>query len=118
MAAGGGRGAAKTHLPTNEAALKQLALTHELPGLVLEHRWVRAEQSWGQVLTTDTAGRRSCQHVTQKYVCSSGAECFACQHTYAVRPCTGHAELAACACTRHPVRLHVQVHSERDEQVD
>lgn len=38
--AGGGRGAAKTHLPTNEAALKQLATKHELPGLVLEHRCV------------------------------------------------------------------------------
>lgn len=37
---GGGRRAAKTHLPTNEAALKQLAAYHELPGLVLEHRWV------------------------------------------------------------------------------
>lgn len=40
--AGGGRGAAKTHLPTNEAALKQLAVKHELPGLVLEHRCVHA----------------------------------------------------------------------------
>lgn len=35
---GGGRGAAKTHLPTNEAALKQLAASHDLPGLVLENR--------------------------------------------------------------------------------
>jgi hypothetical protein len=38
--AGGGRGAAKTHLPTNEATLKQLAQVHQLPALVLEHRWV------------------------------------------------------------------------------
>jgi hypothetical protein len=39
VTAGGGRGAAKTHLSTNEAALKQLAVSHELPGLVLEHRY-------------------------------------------------------------------------------
>jgi hypothetical protein len=36
----GARGTAKTHLPTDEASLKQLQLAtgHELPGLVLEYR--------------------------------------------------------------------------------
>lgn len=34
----GGRGSAKTHLPTDEQTLKQLAALHPLPGLVLEHR--------------------------------------------------------------------------------
>lgn len=32
------RGSAKTHLTTDEAALKQLAPLHPLPGLVLEYR--------------------------------------------------------------------------------
>jgi hypothetical protein len=38
--AAGARGAAKTHLPTDEASLKQLQLAtgHELPGLILEYR--------------------------------------------------------------------------------
>ncbi|KAI8467833.1 MAG: hypothetical protein J3K34DRAFT_460173 [Monoraphidium minutum] len=34
----GGRGAAKTHAPTDEAALRELAPLHELPGLVIENR--------------------------------------------------------------------------------
>lgn len=40
LAAAGARGTAKTHLPTDEASLKQLQLAtgHELPGLVLEYR--------------------------------------------------------------------------------
>jgi hypothetical protein len=38
--AAGARGTARTHLPTDEASLKQLQLAtgHELPGLVLEYR--------------------------------------------------------------------------------
>ena len=34
----GARGAAKTHLPTDEAALMQLAQQHELPSLIIEYR--------------------------------------------------------------------------------
>lgn len=33
-----GRAAAKTHLPTDEAALKQLQHLSPLPGLVIQHR--------------------------------------------------------------------------------
>jgi hypothetical protein len=40
VVAAGARGTAKTHLPTDEASLKQLQMAtgHELPGLVLEYR--------------------------------------------------------------------------------
>lgn len=55
----GGRSAAKTHTPTDEASLRQLASLHALPGLVLEHRCLNnIATKWlqpGWVL--DAAGR-------------------------------------------------------------
>lgn len=53
-----GRAAAKTHLPTDEAALRQLQHLSPLPGLVIQHRALQAsgmssvcsistEKAWG-----------------------------------------------------------------------